>query len=118
MGRLRPGRDSAGPRAFERELAIEILKSDKLRVTILIGVILSALLIVLIVAALGFKEFQSDFQGDFKGFITTFFAIIGLTLGCLVVERLVIDHLIHKQAHTSKRIQYLSSFIETSIPSY
>ena len=36
------------PKAFEREFALEILKSDKLRVTILIGVILSALLIVLI----------------------------------------------------------------------
>lgn len=116
MARLRLGRDSASTKAFERELALEILKSDKLRVTILIGVILSALLIVLIVAALGFKEFQSAFQGNFNGFITTFFTVVGLTLGCLVVERLVIDHLIHKQAHTSKRIQYLSSFIETSIP--
>ena len=116
MARLRLGRDSASTRAFERELALEILESDKLRVTILIGVILSALLIVLIVAALGFKEFQSAFQGNFKGFITTFFTVVGLTLGCLVVERLGIDHLIHKQAHTSKRIQYLSSFIETSIP--
>jgi adenylate cyclase len=116
VGRLRPGRNSASTKVFERELALEILKSDKLRVTILIGVILSALLIVLIVAALGFKEFQSAFQGNFKGFITTFFTVIGLTLGCLVVEWVVIDHLIHKKAHTSKRIQYLSSFIETSIP--
>ena len=88
MARLRLGRDSASNKAFERELALEILKSEKLRVTILIGVILSALLIVFIVAALGFKEFQSAFQGNFKGFITTFFTVVGLTLGCLVVERL------------------------------
>lgn len=55
------------PKAFEREFALEILKSDKLRVTILIGVILSALLIVLIVALLGFEQFQRSFHGNFRG---------------------------------------------------
>ena len=104
------------PKAFEREFALEILKSDKLRVTILIGVILSALVIVLIIALLGFEQFQRTFHGDFKGFMTTFITLIGVTLVCLLGEQLVIDHLRRKQAHPSIVIQYLSSFIETSIP--
>jgi adenylate cyclase len=104
------------PKAFEREFALEILKSDKLRVTILIGVILSALLIVLIVALLGLEQFQRSFHGNFRGFITTFITLMGVTLVCLVVEGVVIDHLSRKQAHPSLLIQYLSSFIETSIP--
>ena len=104
------------PKAFEREFALEILKSDKLRVTILIGVILSALLIVLIVALLGFEQFQRSFHGNFRGFITTFITVMGVALVCLVVEGVVIDHLSRKQAHPSTLIQHLSSFIETSIP--
>src|SRR5512138_1080810 len=104
------------PKAFEREFALEILKSDKLRVTILIGVILSALVIVLIIALLGFEQFQRTFHGDFKGFMTTFITVIGVTLACLVGEAVVIDHLRRKQAQPSIVIQYLSSFIETSIP--
>jgi len=104
------------PKAFERELALEILKSDKLRVIILIGVILSALLIVLTVALLNFEQFQRSFHGNFRGFITTFITVVGVTLVCLVVEGVVIDHLSRKQAHPSPPIQYLSSFCETSIP--
>jgi len=104
------------PKAFERELALEILKSDKLRVTILIGFILSALLIVLTVAFLDFEQFQRSFHGNFRGFITTFITVVAVTLVCLVVEGVVIDHLSHKQAHPSPPIQYLSSFGETSIP--
>jgi len=104
------------PKAFEREFALEILKSDKLRVTILIGVILSALLIVLIVALLGIEQFQRSFHGNFRGFITTFITLMGVTLVCLIAEGVVIDHLSRKQAHPSTLVQYLSSFIETSIP--
>ncbi len=104
------------PKAFEREFALEILESDKLRVTILIGVILSALLIVLIVAQLDFDQFQRSFHGNVRGFITTFVTVMGMALVCLVVERVVIDRLSRKQAHPSDLIQHLSSFIETSIP--
>ena len=104
------------PKAFEREFELEILKSDRLRVTISIGVILSALLIVLIVALLGIEQFQQSFHGNFRGFITTFITIMGVTLVCLIAEGVVIDHLSRKQAHLSTLIQYLSSGIETSIP--
>ena len=73
------------PKAFEREFALEIFKSDKLRVTILIGVILSALLTVLIVALLGLEQFQRSFHGNFRGFLTTFITVMGVALVGLVV---------------------------------
>ena len=111
-----PKEHSTTAKAFEREFAHEILKSDKLRVTILIGVILSALLIVLIVALLGFEQFKRSFHGNFRGFIITFITVVGVALGCLVAEGVVIGHLIRKRAHLSTRIQYLTSFVETSIP--
>src|SRR4030095_6413543 len=57
-----------------------------------------------------------SFHGDVWGFITTFIAVMGVTLVCLVVERVVIDYFSRKQARPSSLIQHLSSFIETSIP--
>ncbi len=103
-------------KAFEREFTREILKSDRLRVTILIGVILTALLIVLGVASFGFNQFQRAFHGNVTGFVTTLLMITAVTVICLVGERLTIDYLIHKQAHHSTALQYLSAFVETSIP--
>ena len=61
----------ATAKAFEREFALEILKSDRLRVTILIGVIIAALLTLLGVAALGAKQFQGSLHGNMIGFIGT-----------------------------------------------
>jgi adenylate cyclase len=105
-------------KAFEREFALEILESDRLRVTILIGVIIAALLIVLGVAALGSNQFQRAFHGNVIGFIATLVTIVGITLTCLIAERLTIDYLIRKKAQPSTVLQYLSSFVETSIPTF
>ena len=43
---------------FEEEFALESLKSDRLRVTILIGAIVSALLLVLILVPIFFNGFS------------------------------------------------------------
>lgn len=107
---------NATAKAFEREFALEILKSDKLRVIILIGVVISALLIVIAIALLGFKQFQRSFQGTFRGFVTTLVTVVLVALVCLIGEFLVIRRLIRKQAKPSTLFQYLSSFVETSIP--
>jgi len=111
-----PKEHSTTAKAFEREFAREILKSDRLRVTILMGVIITALLIVLGVAGFGFNQFQRAFHGNVTGFVTTLLIIAGVTLLCLVSERLTIDYLIRKQAHPSTGLQCLSAFVETSIP--
>src|SRR5215471_2509178 len=115
--RFRKARQTTA-KAFEREFALEILKSDRLRVTILIGVIASALLTLLGVAALGAKQFQGAFHGNIIGFVATLVTITGVTLICLVAERLTIDYLIRKHAQPSMALQYLSSLVETSIPTF
>jgi len=115
--RFRKARQTTA-KAFEREFALEILKSDRLRVTILIGVIIAALLTLLGVAALGAKQFQGAFHGNLFGFVATLVTITGVTLICLVAERLTIDYLIRIRAQPSMVLQYLSSLVETSIPTF
>ncbi|HLO00531.1 MAG TPA: adenylate/guanylate cyclase domain-containing protein, partial [Pyrinomonadaceae bacterium] len=102
--------------AFESEFALEVLKSDRLRVTILIGVIMSAVVVVATLAALSLDQFKRAFHGNFSGFLLTFAAVAGSTLMCLLIERALIDRMIRKKRDVSRSLQYLSAFIETSIP--
>src|ERR1043166_5658321 len=103
-------------RAFEDQFAAEILKSDRLRVTILMSVITTALLVVLGLAFFGFSQFQLAFHGNFRGFLLIVITVAGLNLACLGIERAAINYLIRKQGKPSGPLQYLSAFIETSIP--
>ncbi len=101
---------------FEEEFALESLKSDRLRVTILIGAIVSALLLVLILVPVFFDEFQRAFHGNFRSFLLAVFIIVGANLCYLIVERMAIDRLIRKRQKPFTALKYLSSFVETSIP--
>ncbi len=103
-------------RAFESELALEILKSDKMRVTILIcafGVVVPA---ILTLAVFGFEEFQHIFHGNFKSFLTIVLSVMILGLGCLVVEWFVINRLIEERRKAYPLLPYLSALVETCIP--
>lgn len=102
--------------AFEQEFALEILESDRLRVTILIGVIAVALVIQLCLFVFAFEHFQQTFHGNFKNFQLSVFAIIVLVLGCLLIERSAITRWIRKQKKAAPFWQYATAFIETSIP--
>ena len=82
---------------FEEEFALESLKSDRLRVTILIGAIVSAVLLVLILVPVFFDEFQRAFHGNFRSFLLAVFIIVGANLCYLIVERMAIDRLIRKR---------------------
>ena len=104
--------------AFEEEFAIESLKSDRLRVTILIGAIMSALLLVLMMTVFFYDEFQVAFHGRFKGFLVAVAVVFGANLAYLLVERAVIGRLIRKQVRPSSVLKYLSAFVETSIPTF
>jgi len=101
---------------FEEEFALESLKSDQLRVTILIGAIISALLIVLILIPIFLEQFQAAFHGNFRGFLLGVFIIFGLNLAYLVAERIAIDRLIRKRQKPFAALKFLSAFVETSIP--
>jgi adenylate cyclase len=101
---------------FEKEFALESLKSDRLRVSILMGAIVSALAFVLIMAPLFYGEFQSAFHGNFRNFLITVYVIFGANVCYLTAERVVLGRLIKKQQKPFAALKYVSAFVETSIP--
>lgn len=113
---LKTKRKSSTSTAFEDEFALEVLKSDKLRVTILIGVIVSAVLVVSALMLVSFEQFERAFHGHFKGFLITLTVVAGFNIVCLLIERAWITRVIRKRGNVSGLQQYVSAFIETSIP--
>lgn len=109
-------RHPSDARAFESELALEILKSDKLRVTILICVFGAVVPVTLTLAVFGFEEFQHIFHGNFKSFLTIVLSVMILGLGCLVVELFVINRLIRERRKAYPVLPYVSALVETCIP--
>jgi len=116
IARRRRRRPSVNNAVFEEEFALESLKSDRLRVTILIGAIFSALGSLGILVPLFFDEFQTAFHGNFGRFLIAVFIVFGLNLGYLITERIIIDRLIAKEIRPFGALKYLSAFVETSIP--
>jgi adenylate cyclase len=112
-----PTREKAISSAFDDQFAQEILKSDKLRVTILIGAIISFCVALLLLSLFAFEQFQQTFHGRFPRFLFTFLAFFFITLSCLLVERWFIVRRVKERGKASNLLQYLSAFIETSIPS-
>ena len=101
---------------FEKEFALESLKSDRLRVSILIGAIASALVFVLIMGPIFYNEFQSAFHGQFRQFLVAVYVIFGANACYLIAERIVLGRLIRKRQKPFTALKYLSAFVETSIP--
>ena len=101
---------------FENEFAVESLKSDQLRVTILIGAITSSLLLVVFLTRFFYDEFQAAFHGRFERFLVAVSIIFGANVIYLLGERFVLGRLIKKQQKPSAVLKYLSAFVETSIP--
>ena len=114
LRRLKGHRPTA--RAFEDELALEILKSDKLRVSILIcafGLVLPA---ILMLALFSFENFQRIFHGNFKTFLVTVLSVLTVGVGCLVFEWFAVNRLINERRRAYPLLPYLSAFGETCIP--
>ena len=102
--------------AFENEFALESLKSDRLRVTILIGAIGSSVLLITVMSLLFFEQFQTVFHGNSRGFLTAVGLVFGGNVSFLMAERVIIGRLIKNQIRPSNSLKYLSAFLETSIP--
>ena len=102
--------------AFENEFALEVLRSDQLRVTILMGVIGAALVAVAALMLIAIEQFRRSFRGNISGFVISFGTVAALAMACLLIERIVISDTIRKQRGISVPLQYLSAFVETSIP--
>lgn len=103
-------------RGFENELALEILKSDKLRVTILIaafGIVLPA---ILFLAVFAFEDFQRIFHGNFKSFLL---AVLGALVAgeiFLVLEWFALSRIIKERRKAYVSLPYLGALVETCIP--
>ncbi len=102
--------------AFESELALEILKSDKLRVTILICAFGLMLLATLTLAVFGFEDFQNIFHGQFKSFLMILLSTMIFGLVCLLAELVVINRLINERRKAPLLLPYVSALVETSLP--
>src|ERR1051325_5153982 len=91
---------------FEEEFALESLKSDRLRVTILIGAIISALLLVLILIPVFLDEFQRAFHGNFRRFLLAVFINFGGNLIYLLLELMAIGRLIKRRPKPHPALKY------------
>ena len=84
---IRRRRNTATVDVFKEEFAFESLKSDRLRVTILIGAIVSALLLVLTLIPVFWDEFQRAFHGNLRSFLIALCVVFNANLIYLLIER-------------------------------
>jgi adenylate cyclase len=101
---------------FEEQFALESLKSERLRVSILIGAVVSSVLLMLLLMPLFFEQFQLVFHGNFKGFLLAVVILFGSNICYLGVEYIVIDRIIKQKLKPIPPMKYLSALVETSIP--
>jgi adenylate cyclase len=116
LRRRRRNRNRSAARSFESELALEMLKSDKLRVTILICAFGAVLPVTLTLAVFVYEDFQRIFHGNFKSFLVVLLSVLAICLGCLTVEWFAITCLIRQRRRAFPWLPYISALIETSLP--
>jgi adenylate cyclase len=93
-----------------------MLKSDKLRVTILLGAWIGVFFVMLGLSLMFSTQFDLGFHGNFKKFFLSFVIGCVVTSTALLLERMAIGRLIKHDKESHPTLRYLSAFIETSIP--
>ena len=101
---------------FEQEFAIESLKSERLRVTILMGAIISSVALLFLMTLFFFEQFDVTFRGNARRFLFAAVVLFAVNVSYLMAERIVLGRLIKKQMKPIPALKYLSAFVETSIP--
>src|SRR4030095_16459111 len=76
---------------FDSAFALEILKSDKLRVSILLGTWISILTVLFLLSFAFTGQFQSAFHGKFYEFRKALIIGSAVTCGSLVLELLALE---------------------------
>jgi adenylate cyclase len=114
--RRKKTRRTLGHDVFEKEFAIESLKSERLRVTILMGAIFSSVALLLLMALFFFEQFQTTFRGNARNFMLAATVLFTVNICYLLGERIILGRLIKKQMKPFPALKYLSAFVETSIP--
>ena len=101
---------------FEKEFAIESLKSERLRVTILMGAVISSVTILMLMTLIFFDQMQATFRGNARTFLFAAAVLFAVNITYLMAERIILGRLIKKQMKPFPALKYLSAFVETSIP--
>ena len=82
---------------FEKEFAIESLKSEQLRVTILMGAVFSSVALLMLLTLIFFDQFNVTFRGNARRFLLAAAVLFGVNIGYLLVERIILGRLIRNQ---------------------
>src|SRR6185369_7322829 len=101
---------------FEEQFAVESLKSERLRVSILIGAIASSVALLLLLMPFFFDQFQVVFHGNIKGFLIAVVILFTANICYLGTEYIILGRIIKQQLRPIPVLKYLSAFVETSIP--
>lgn len=101
---------------FDDELAQEILKSEKLRVTILICSLATAVILSVILPLFLLEQFQRAFHGRFRFFEYGVILASSVTMIYLLVERALISRRIARGVKPRTFYRYLDALIEVSLP--
>src|SRR4029078_4173674 len=101
---------------FEREFGIESLKSERLRVTILMGAIISSVAVLFLITLFFFEQFNTTFRGNARKFLFAAIVLFGVNICYLLAERIALGRMIKNQMKPFPALKYLSAFVETSIP--
>ena len=101
---------------FEEQFALESLKSERLRVSILIGAVVSSVTLLMLLMPFFYDQFQEAFHGNIKGFLFAVVILFGSNICYLGVEYIILGRIIKKQLKPIPAMKYVSAFVETSIP--
>ena len=101
---------------FEDQFALESLKSERLRVSILIGAVVSSVTLLMLLMPFFYDQFQEVFHGNIKGFLVAVVILFGANLCYLGAEYIILGRLIRKLLKPIPAMKYVSAFVETSIP--
>ena len=101
---------------FEEQFALETLKSERLRVSILIGAIVSSVTLLLLLMPVFFDQFQIAFHGNMRGFLLAVVILFAVNICYLGTEYVILGRIIKQQLRPIPALKYLSAFVETSIP--
>lgn len=101
---------------FDEQFALESLKSERLRVSILIGAIVSSVTLLLLLLPFFFDQFQIVFHGNIKGFLVAVVILFTANICYLGAEYIILGRIIKNQLRPIPAMKYVSAFVETSIP--
>ncbi len=80
------------------------------------AVITTMVALQLSLSFLAWEDFSRSFHGNFDRFRVALLIVGGIAVGCLFVQRILLGKRIKDRAKPFPVLQYLSAFIETSIP--